>query len=211
MKCFRTAAAWTIAALLAGCSDPMLKAMTGRKLHECNGFDMPLARLATHSRKELRARIVAAKLDQDFPFVVETTADSLVIVGFTPLGTKAFTLVRHGDVVDVDNHSGPALAIPPRNLMEDVLAMSMPSRCAALGDPVTVTVTGDWQISDTCVRGSPIERRIAHPGAPAEIEITYAKNAILVKQNRCHYGARYVLQATALPVTGEDVGDEDGR
>jgi hypothetical protein len=195
--------------LLAGCSDPVLRAMTGPKVHECDGFDAPLSALATHSRKELRARIVAHGVDQDFPFVIETSPSSLVLIGFTPLGTKAFTLVRKGDAVDTENYSGPALVIPPRNLMEDMLAMSLPSRCATTKERVTVQMEGDWQVVDTCVSNRPVERRISKPGAKPEVEITYASNAILVKQNRCHYGARYILQATAAKAAEDDARDDD--
>lgn len=191
------AAAGLFCLFAGGCSDPVVRMMTGPKIAECEGFDAPLSALAGPSRKELRARVVAPGIDHDFPFVIETRSNSLVIVGFTPLGTKAFTLVRRGESVEVENITGGPMVVPPRNIMEDVLAMSLPSRCAATAGPVAVSVAGGWQINDSCKAGRPTVRRIARPGARAEIEVSYASNWILVQQRRCRYNARYILQTSA--------------
>jgi hypothetical protein len=180
----------------AGCT-ASLPSGAGTSLRECYGFDAPLSRLKFHSRKELYARIVTWKLDQEFPITVETTSTSLVLTGFTPSGRKSYTLVRRGDDVEVKHLSPGAAAVPPRNIMEDVMAMSMPSQCALGNLKNAVSLTGGWEIRDTCADGRPTTRRIGHPGAAPEIEITYAKNAVLVKQNRCRYGARYVLRLSA--------------
>ena len=178
---------------LAGCAT-MAGGLFAGRVRECSGFDAPLSTLAGSSRKELRVKVLARRVDVDFPFVVESDSEHLVLVGFTPLGTKSFTLVRRGTDVKVENLSGPALLVPPRNVMEDVLAMSMPSRCAVGNVPSTVSRAGDWQISDTCSRGRPVSRRIARPGELTEIEIEYAKNAVVIQQKRCRYNARYILK-----------------
>jgi len=173
------------------------------RVKECEGFDIPLSVFVGPSRKELRARVKARSVDHDLPFVVETTADSLVLVGFTPLGTKAFTLVRKGTDVQVDALTGPPI-VPPHNVMSDVLAMSTPSTCSSTPDGLAAITFENWQISDTCSNGRPLKRQITRQPPSVEkgetgpdVEVEYLEDAIMVRQHRCHYSARYVLQASA--------------
>jgi len=184
------------------------------RLRECDGFDVPLSVFIGPSHKELRARVLARNVDHDLPFVVETTADTLVLIGFTPVGTKAFTLVRTGDKVEVENLLSPApLLVPPRNVMEDVLAMSVPSACATAPDGVATATFDSWLVSDTCSNNRPVQRHIAKadakPGEEAELEIDYRDDGILVRQKRCRYNARYVLQVSAPILPADAVNDED--
>ena len=46
-------------------------------------------------------------------------------------------------------------------------------------------------------------------GEQAEIEIDYRDDGILVRQHRCRYNARYVLQVSAPILPAADVNDED--
>jgi len=195
-----------VAASSSGCS-LIMDTLFAPRIYECRGFDVPLSVLAVSSRKELRARVRARHVDYDVPFVVESSAESLVLVGFTPLGTKSFTLVRKGDEeVELENLVGPALPVPPRNIMEDVLAMSVPSPCAdAPNGPAAVTY-GEWEVRDTCQDNRPLRRALAHAGQASgaeEMTVEYSEDSIYVVQNRCRYRARYVLQASN-PVTPVD-------
>ena len=212
MNAFVARAGLIVAALgvvtgTAGCSI-LTHVLFSPRLRECKGFDVPLSVFVGPSRKELRARIHARNVDVDLPFVVETNADSLVLVGFTPLGTKAFTLVRKGDSVEVESMTGPALPVPPRNLMADVLAMSLPSACATTPDGMAVAAFDGWQVSDTCGNGRPVQRIIARADAKAgeepEVQVEYRDDAIVVRQNDCRYNARYVLQASAPALSPEN-------
>lgn len=203
--------ALAVVASSSGCAMTM-HALFGARLGECEGFDVPLSTLAVSSRKELRARVLGRGVDHDFPFVVESSADSFVLVGFTPLGTKAFTLVRKGDKVDVASKMGPGLTIPPRNVMEDLLAMSVPSACATSPDGVTSLVVDKWELSDTCKDGRPLQRHIAKIGGAAEVDIDYTGDAIVVHQLRCRYNARYILQGAGGPTMSiADVAVEDEK
>ena len=199
-----------IGAAAGGCSTmkQAMQVIFSARLSECRGFDVPLSVFVGASRKELRARVLSRLVDHDFPFVVETNADSLVLVAFTPLGTKAFTLVRNGDSVEVVNLAGGPVTVPPRNVMEDVLAMSVPSQCATTPNGETVATFDGWQVTDTCGDGRPLRRHIAKtdakPGAESEVEVEYAADAIVVRQNRCRYTARYVLQASAPAPPAQD-------
>jgi len=200
----------TLAVSLCGCAAAM-QMMFAPRVGECDGFDAPLSTLAVSSRKELRVQVVASRIDHSFPFVVESSADSFVVVGFTPMGTKAFTLVRNGDNVEVESMVGPGLVVPPRNVMADVLAMSEPSACSTSPDGVAVTTVGDWQLSDICKDGRPVERRIARPDAKPdakpEVTVFYRGDGIELHQNRCRYNALYILQGAA-PSPAADVSDE---
>lgn len=199
-----------LAVSLGGCAATM-QMLFAPRVSECDGFDAPLSTLAVSSRKELRVQVVASRVDTSFPFVVESSADSFVVVGFTPMGTKAFTLVRHGDAVEVENLMGPALLVPPRNVMADLLAMSVPSACSTSPDGVAVTTAGSWQLSDVCKDGRPVERRIAKPDAKPdarpEVTVLYGCDGIEVRQNSCRYNAVYILQ-NAVPPPTSDVSDE---
>jgi hypothetical protein len=196
---FPAAVALLAATLASGCA-MIEQGFFAPRLRECKGFDAPLSTLASSSRKQLRVKVKTHLLESDFPFVVEAGADSLVIIGFTPLGTKSFALERHGDDVKVETFAGPTLVVPPRNVMADVLAMSVPSRCSYAPDGVADTAAGVWAVQDTCKDGHPVSRSISMPGKSAAVVIDYPGDAVVVKQMECGYAARYSLQAVPAPV-----------
>lgn len=176
---------------------------------------MPLSVFVGPSHKELRTRVLApGNVDETFPFVAETTAESLVIVGFTPLGTKSFTLTRKADEVEIDNVLGAGLKVSPRNVMHDVLAMSVPSPCATMPDGDAPSAFDSWQVTDTCSNNLPLKRTISkYPdkegeAPPVEVEVEYRPEAIVVRQKHCRYIATYVLQASR-PIPGVDVKKSD--
>lgn len=87
--------------------------------------------------------------------------------------------------------------------MADVLAMSVPSTCAATPDEIAVLAAGTWQIRDTCKDGRPLERNVTKTGTAPDskpaLTVLYGDDAITVRQNACRYVSRYVLQATPAP------------
>jgi hypothetical protein len=193
-----------ISSALPGCT------LLGRKMRECDGFDVPLSVFVGPSRKELRSRVLSTGVDETFPFVAETSADSMIIVGFTPLGTKSFTLTRSADDVEVDNVLGAALKVSPRNVMADVLAMSLPSACATAADGEAPSNFDSWRVTDLCSNNLPLKRTITRAAAKAgetpqvELEVEYRPEAIIVRQKQCKYVAAYVLQVSQ-PIPGVDV------
>lgn len=195
---------------LSGCSALKMTLLQPR-LRECeSGFDVPLSSLVGTSRKELRVKVVGRKLDQDIPFVVESGPESFVIVAFTPLGTKAFTLERRGDAEPVvQSMTGPVLPVPPRNIMADVLAMSWPSGCLGTTEGVAASMAGGWEVTDTCEDSRAVSRRIGKPGQPTEIEVSYPGDSIVVSQKACRYTARYVFQGGTAPLPPEDGLEEE--
>jgi hypothetical protein len=117
-----------------------------------------------------------------------------------------FTLVRTATEVEVGTWPGAA-AVPPRNVMEDVLAMSVPSRCAAPDGGDTVRqLAGRPHVQPT----GPCTRHIAktkRSPAGSELEIDYRDDGIVVRRSAAVQ--RAVLQATPPPA--RDVSDEDER
>jgi hypothetical protein len=207
----RAAAATVLLLALAqhGCA-VLRHTLFAPRLRECEGFDAPLSALAGSSRKELRVRLVGRRLDQDIPFVVESSPASFVLVAFTPLGTKSFTLVRRGEEkAEVESMTGPVLPVPPRNIMADVLAMSVPSACLNSPDGVAVSTAGEWEVRDTCKDARPVERGLARPGGEVEVEVRYSVEAVVVTQKACRYTARYVWQGAAPDPDAEAGGEED--
>ena len=196
------AAALVAMAAISGCGP--LALLLNPKVPECEGFDLPVASLAT-ARKQLHVRVKSRGVDNDFPFVVETAPDSFVMIGFTPLGTKSFTLARRGSDVKEENLVGAAQIVPPRNLMADVLAMSLPSQCSPSQDGVVPSVAGEWQVRENCKDGRPLDRKLTKDAAKADekpdVFVVYQGDAITVNQHQCRYIARYVIEAAPLPVT----------
>jgi hypothetical protein len=200
--------ACAISAALPGCT------LLGRRVRECEGFDVPLSVFVGPSRKELRTRVLGSGIDETFPFVAEANAEQMVIVGFTPLGTKSFTLTRKADQVEIDNIVGARQKVSPRNVMADVLAMSLPSACATAPDGDAPSNYDSWKVVDTCSNNLPLRRTISKAAAEAgqtpavEVEIEYRPEAIIVRQKQCKYTAAYVLQVSA-PIPGLDVKKSD--
>jgi hypothetical protein len=200
--------ACAMATALPGCT------LLGQRVRDCEGFDIPLSVFVGPSRKELRTRVLGSGIDETFPFVAEANAEQMVIVGFTPLGTKSFTLTRKADVVEVDNIVGARQKVSPRNIMADVLAMSLPSSCATAPDGDVPSNFDSWKVVDTCSNNLPLKRTIAKAEAKAgetpavEVEIEYRPEAIIVRQKQCRYTAAYVLQVSA-PIPGVDVKKSD--
>ncbi|HXC50666.1 MAG TPA: DUF3261 domain-containing protein [Candidatus Limnocylindrales bacterium] len=195
-------AAALIALSVGACGCTLVGELMQTKVRDCEGFDVPLTTLFGTSRKQLHVRVVARHVDSDFAFVTESAPESFVMIGFTPLGTKSFTLVRRGDNVDVQTLMSAAQRVPPKNVMSDVLAMSIPSACSPSQDGVFATPVGDWQVSDNCKDGRPLDRSIAKKtnaaGQKPDVEVTYQGDAIMVRQNTCKYLARYVLETAPV-------------
>lgn len=55
-----------------------------------------------------------------FDAVVQKQGDELIIVGLGPMKTRAFVLRQRGNRVTFEQHFGPKLPFPPRNIVVDV-------------------------------------------------------------------------------------------
>lgn len=77
-----------------------------------------------------RVRVVGGDVDVGLEVVAEKRGDRLVVVAFHTLGAKAFSLVQHGEDVEVESHLGRALPVPPRNVLRDLHSAGLGARAA---------------------------------------------------------------------------------
>jgi uncharacterized protein DUF3261 len=67
-----------------------------------------------------RIRITAERIDDSFGLVLQKSGPKLVLVGLTPFGAKAFSVTQIGVQTWSESYLGPALAVPPENVLRDV-------------------------------------------------------------------------------------------
>jgi len=67
-----------------------------------------------------RIRVVGERIDESFGLVLEKSGPKLVLVGLTPFGAKAFGVTQIGVQTWAQSFLGPALAVPPENVLRDV-------------------------------------------------------------------------------------------
>ncbi len=214
----RARAAWRIRCLGAACLAGVLFATSGcaalsllcaPRLGRCSWIDLAPDQLVAVAQLQLRARVVGRGVDYRFPLVVESSPQALVVVGLTPLGTKAFSVKRDAERTRRESTLGPALPLDARNVAADVSALLVPSSCGNRGatapadplveDGLTAHDFGRWRIEDLCRDGSLRERRISGPGASAVAVVHYEADEARIEHRRCGYEASYVVVAGALP------------
>jgi Protein of unknown function (DUF3261) len=67
-----------------------------------------------------RIRVRGDHVDASFGLVLQKTGPKLVLVGLTPFGAKAFSVTQIGIEIWSESYLGPALAVPPANVLRDV-------------------------------------------------------------------------------------------
>lgn len=59
-------------------------------------------------------------VDAEIDAVLQKQGDTLLVLGFGPMNTKAFTLTQKGDKITFDQYVGPQLPFSPRNIVVDI-------------------------------------------------------------------------------------------
>ena len=59
-------------------------------------------------------------VDAEIDAVLQKQGDTLLVVGFGPMNTKAFTLTQKADKITFDQYVGPQLPFSPRNIVVDI-------------------------------------------------------------------------------------------
>lgn len=127
-RCFR-AVALLQGLLLAGTGCAFLLGRMPPRLADCPGPIPDIRELPPGDwRLRERVRVEGDGVDVGLDLAVEKIGDRLTMVGFHPLGAKAFSLVQEDGRVEVEAHLGRALQVPPENLLRDFHA-------AERGDP----------------------------------------------------------------------------
>jgi hypothetical protein len=69
-----------------------------------------------------QVRVVGEDVDASFDVVAEKRGDRLVLVGFDPVGAKAFSVIQEGSEVRSESFLGRALQVAPENILRDLHA-----------------------------------------------------------------------------------------
>lgn len=101
-------------AFVLGCVAPP------RRLPECTGPLVPTTSMGPDFVARERLHLVHAERVVRLDLVLQKRGDTLVLVGFDPLGPKLFSLVQRGLEVEVDAKPSAVLPVPPRNVLRDV-------------------------------------------------------------------------------------------
>jgi Protein of unknown function (DUF3261) len=60
------------------------------------------------------------QVDEAYGLVVQKNGPRLVLIGLTPFGAKAFSVTQIGVEVWSESKLGPALPVPPENVLRDL-------------------------------------------------------------------------------------------
>jgi len=97
---------------------------------ECPGELVPSERIEDDLLLRGNLRVRFGDADESFDLVIRKRGDALVVVGFTAFGSKAFSVTQLGVETQAESYLGPALGIPPRNVLYDLHRASLLSGSA---------------------------------------------------------------------------------
>ncbi len=93
------------------------------RLADCPGPLTPTGRLpAGDFLLREQVRIAGGEVDVGFDLVAEKRGERLVLVGFNAFGAKAFAVTQRDLEVEAQSFLGPALQVPPENVLRDLHA-----------------------------------------------------------------------------------------
>lgn len=67
-----------------------------------------------------RIRVRAEDIDEAYGLVVQKNGPRIVLIGLTPFGATAFSVTQIGVEVWSESKLGPALPVPPENVLRDL-------------------------------------------------------------------------------------------
>ncbi len=107
---------------LGGCATVRFLLWRPPSVARCPGDLVPTSEIpGEFTRQErLRVRSDDGSVDAGFTVAVEKKGDRLVVVGWNAFGAKAFSIVQQGTRTTSDRFLGPALPVPPENVLRDL-------------------------------------------------------------------------------------------
>jgi hypothetical protein len=102
-----------------GCALPQWMGFPPR-VSECPGLLVPTAEIPGDFVLRQRLRVTSPEVDTGLDLAVQKHEDELVVVGFTALGAKAFSITQRGTKVRVRDNLGRASSVPPINVLRDL-------------------------------------------------------------------------------------------
>lgn len=118
-KAARAVAIGLVMLVSAGCALPRWMGLPSR-LPECRGLLVPTGEIPGDFVLRQRLRVTSPQVDTGLDLAVQKREDELVVVGFTALGAKAFSITQRGAEVRVRDNLGRASAVPPINVLRDL-------------------------------------------------------------------------------------------
>jgi uncharacterized protein DUF3261 len=112
-----------VAALALACKTlpaPLPIPLSLPKLADCPGALRPTQELEGDWIVHERIHVTGHGVDESFGLVLQKTGPKLVLLGLTPFGAKAFGVTQIGVQTWVESYLGPALSVPPENVLRDV-------------------------------------------------------------------------------------------
>ena len=120
----RSAVAFVLAAAAPfGCArvpSPAFIPLPLPRIADCPGSLVPTQELEGDWVIHERIRVRGAEVDEAYGLVVQKSGPRLVLIGLTPFGAKAFSLTQIGVEVWSESKLGPALPVPPENVLRDL-------------------------------------------------------------------------------------------
>lgn len=118
------ALALALALAAAACKTPLpaapLPILGPPKLADCPGALRSTAEIEGDWVIHERVRVTGEKVDESYGLVVQKTGPKLVLLGLTPFGAKAFSVVQIGTQTWPESYLGPATVVPPENVLRDL-------------------------------------------------------------------------------------------
>jgi hypothetical protein len=99
---------------------PALAPLLLPRLAECPGSLVPTQDLEGDWVIHERIRVRGDRVDEAYGLVVQKSGPRLVLIGLTPFGAKAFSVTQIGVEVWSESKLGPALPVPPENVLRDL-------------------------------------------------------------------------------------------
>ena len=113
-----------LALLAAGCRTPLPAAVPILaplpKLADCPGRLRSTQDIEGDWVIHEQLRVTGGGVDESYALVVQKTGPKLVLLGLTPFGAKAFSVVQIGTQTWAESYLGPATAVPPENVLRDL-------------------------------------------------------------------------------------------
>ena len=116
--------ALALALLAAACKTPLPPAALPipglPRLGDCPGRLRPTSEIEGDWVIHERMRVTGGGVDESYGLVIQKTGPKLVVLGLTPFGAKAFSVVQIGTQTWSESYLGPATAVPPENVLRDL-------------------------------------------------------------------------------------------
>jgi hypothetical protein len=168
-----------------------------RALAACPGALRPIDEIDGEFVLRQRLRIRTEELDFPMRLVVQKTADTLIAIGFNPMGAKLFSIQQRSEEPQVDALPQAVLPVSPLSVLRDLhrirfLSASRPQA----GEGRSSRSFDGTHVDDTWRSGTLIQREVTSPHQRLPVTLDFEPDASGVVVN--NPGCGYVSEWTTL-------------